>query len=84
MLQLFSSVSDRILFVLADNDDIHKSLNKFEIRPNPTPISELPALERPKNRCCHVFSAVFHRILFILTGYDDIHESSESSKFGQI
>ena len=35
VLPLFSAVLDQILFrhVLADNDDIHKSLDGFEIRP---------------------------------------------------
>ena len=32
-----SAVFDRILFILAGNDDIHKSLDEFEIRPDPTP-----------------------------------------------
>ena len=31
-----STVFDRILFILAGNDDIHKSLHEFEIRPDPT------------------------------------------------
>ena len=29
---VFSKVFDRIHFILAGNDDIHKSLNEFEIR----------------------------------------------------
>ena len=33
---VFSAVSDRILFILAGNDDIHKSLHEFEIWPDPT------------------------------------------------
>ena len=33
---LFSAVFDRILFILAGNDDIHKSLHEFEIQPDPT------------------------------------------------
>ena len=33
---VFSAVFDRILFILADNYDIHKSLHEFEIRPDPT------------------------------------------------
>ena len=33
---VFSSVFDRILFILAGNYDIHKSLHEFEIRPDPT------------------------------------------------
>ena len=30
--QVFFNVFDRIHLILADNDDIHKSLNEFEIR----------------------------------------------------
>ena len=33
---VFSPVFDRILFILAGNDDIHKSLHELEIRPDPT------------------------------------------------
>ena len=33
---VFSAVLDRILFILAGNDDIHKSLDEFEIRPDST------------------------------------------------
>ena len=32
----FSAVLDRLHFILAGNDDIHKSLDEFEIRPDPT------------------------------------------------
>ena len=32
----FLNVFDRIHFILAGNDDIHKSLNEFEIRRDPT------------------------------------------------
>ena len=31
-----SNVFDRIHFILAGNNDIHKSLNEFEIRRDPT------------------------------------------------
>ena len=34
--QFFSAVFYRILFILAVNDDIHKSLDEFEIRSDPT------------------------------------------------
>ena len=34
--RVFSNVSDRIHFILAGKDDIHKSLNEFEIRRDPT------------------------------------------------
>ena len=33
---VFSTVFDRIRFILAGNDDIHKSLHEFEIRLDPT------------------------------------------------
>ena len=32
----FSVVLDGILFILTGNDNIHKSLDEFEIRPDPT------------------------------------------------
>ena len=32
----FLELFDRIHFILAGNDDIHKSLNEFEIRKDPT------------------------------------------------
>ena len=31
----FSAILDQILFILEGNDDIHKSLDEFEIRPDP-------------------------------------------------
>ena len=34
--QIFLNVFDRIHFILAGNHDIHKSLNEFEIRRDPT------------------------------------------------
>ena len=33
---VFSNVFDRIHFILAGNDNIHKSLNEVEIRRDPT------------------------------------------------
>ena len=33
---VFSNVFDRIHFILAGNDDLHKGLNEFEIRRDPT------------------------------------------------
>ena len=35
-LHFFSAFLDRILFILAGNNNIHKSLDEFEIRPDPT------------------------------------------------
>ena len=36
MSPLFLTVLDQILFIFAGNDNIHESLDKFEIRPDPT------------------------------------------------
>ena len=36
MSPLFSAFVDRILFILAGNDNIQESLDEFEIRPDPT------------------------------------------------
>ena len=33
---VFSAVFDRIFFILAGNENMHKSLNEFEFRPDPT------------------------------------------------
>ena len=52
MLPLFSAILDQILFILAGNDDIYKSLDEFEIRPDPTRDHRVTALEHLKNRCC--------------------------------
>ena len=35
MSPLFLGIIDWILFILADNDNIHLSLDEFEIRPDP-------------------------------------------------
>ena len=35
-LHFFSAVLDRILFILAGNDNIHESLDEFEIQPDST------------------------------------------------
>ena len=36
MSSIFSAVLDRIHFMLAGNDNIHESLDEFDIRPDPT------------------------------------------------
>ena len=65
-----------ILFILADNDNIHESLNEFESWLDPTTGFH-------GNRYCYnlksgvatFFTVVVDGILFILTGNDDIHKS---------
>ena len=36
VLTLFSAVFHATIFILAGNDDMHESSEKFEIRPDPT------------------------------------------------
>ena len=64
-----------ILFILARNEDMHKSLDEFEIRQDPTTGFHGNRLCKFEKRCCHYFSIVLDGILFILTGNDDIHKS---------
>ena len=49
-----------ILLILAGNNDIHESLDDFEIWPDPTTGFHGNRLGyNGKKRCCHFFSAVF-------------------------
>ena len=55
---------------------MHKSLDEFEIWPDPTTGFQGNRLcYNLKKWCCHFFSIVLDGILFILTGNDDIHMS---------
>ena len=52
MLPFFSAILDQILFIRAGNDDIYKSFDEFEIRPDLIMDRRVAALEHVKNRCC--------------------------------
>ena len=56
---------------------MHKSLDEFEIRPDPTTagFSWQQIVIQFEKRCCRFFSVVLDGILFILTGNDYIHKS---------
>ena len=71
---VFSAVFDRILFILAGIEDIHKSLYEFEFRTDPPLTTELAALEHLKNRCNHVISVDIDLIFFKLAGNKDMHD----------
>ena len=76
--RFFSLVLDGILFILTGNDDIHKSLDEFEIghiRPFVSIAADRVILKWQK-RCHHFFSAVVHPILSILADNNDKHENS--------
>ena len=85
-----SNVFDRIHFILAGSDDIHKSLNEFKIRPWTT---ELAALERLKKvpktyngeNDVIAFSPLFFILSFsFLQAMRICIKALMSSKFGQI
>ena len=65
---------DWILFIFVGNEDMHKSLDEFETRPDATTgfHGKRKGLQLEKRRQ-HVFSNVFDWIHFILAGNDDIH-----------
>ena len=55
---------------------MHKSLDEFEFRPDPTTVYRVTcvaALECLKNRCHHFFSVAIDPILFKLAGNEDMH-----------
>ena len=56
---------------------MHKSLDEFEIQPDPTTagFSWQQIVIKFEKRCSRFFSVVLDGILFILTGNDDIHKS---------
>ena len=75
MLPLFLGCFYPILFILAGNDGIHESSDKFEIWPDPTSGFHGNRLGyNGKKWCCHFFLAVFYLILFILTANDDMQK----------
>ena len=53
---------NRIFFILAANESVHKSLNEFEFRPDLTQTTELAALE-----CLRIIVSTFSRSLLILS-----------------
>ena len=74
----FSAVFDRILFILAGNEGIHK---KFEFRTDPTTDYGVSCLERLKNRCHHVISVDIDPIFFKLAGNKDMHNIMNEFEF---
>ena len=75
---IFSAVLDRIHFILAGNDDIHESLDEFEIWPDLTTGFHGNRKGYNGKKGVATFSRLFFcPILFILAGNDDMHESSK-------
>ena len=87
---VFSTVFDQILFILAGNYDIHKSLHEFEFRQDlttdnrvscPWVSKKIPIDLYWEKLCHHIFLAVFDRILFILASNEDMHKSLDEFEF---
>ena len=85
-LHLFSVVFDPILFILAGNEDMHKTPDEFDFGPL---TMELAALENLKishrlimgKWCLQASSFIFDRILVKLAGNQDSHKISEEFEF---
>ena len=61
---------------------MHKKLDEFEFRPDPTTdYNQLAALERLKNRRHHFFSVTIDPILFKLAGNEDLHNILDEFEF---
>ena len=59
--------------MLAGNNDIHKSLDEFEIRPDLTADYRVNCPLPSKNRYCYFFSVAFYPIHFKFVDIKTIH-----------
>ena len=74
-LHLFSIAFDPILFILAGNEDMHKILDEFELRPD--------RMGLIMGKCClHASSFIFYQIIIKVAGNQDRHKSSVEFDFG--
>ena len=60
---------------------MHKSLDEFEFRPDPTTDYRLAALQHLKNQHHHLFSVAIDPILFKLAGNEDMHNILDEFEF---
>ena len=67
--------------MLAGNDNIHESLDKFDIQPDPPMVSMVTDRVMMGKTVSPLFSAVFHSFLSILAGNNDMYERSNEFKF---
>ena len=80
-LHFFSAVLDQILFLLAGDDNIHESLEEFEIWLDPITGFHGNRLGYDGKTGVSIFLAVFHPFLLIIAGNDDMHESWDEFEF---
>ena len=70
---IFSAIFNWILFIFAGNEDMHKSLDEFEIRPDATTCFHGNRSGNSGKNGASRLLKLFDRIHFVLTGNDDIH-----------
>ena len=60
---------------------MHKSLDEFEFRPDPTTDLGVSCPWASKNRSCHFSSVAIDKIHFKFVGNEDIHNISDEFEF---
>ena len=91
-LHLFSVVFYPFLFILADNEDMHKISDEFEFRQDRTTDYGVRCLWGLKNShrlimgkwFLHASSFIFDRIIIKVAGNQDRHKSSDKFDFGPV
>ena len=79
--QVFSAVFDRILFILAGNEDIHKSLYEFEFRTDPTTDYRVSCPWASKKSMSSHISVDIDPIFFKLAGNKNMHNIMNEFEF---
>ena len=85
-------VFNKILFLLAGNEDMHKISDKFEFRPDQTTDYGVSCLEPLKKShrvimetwCLHSSSFIFDRIIIKVASNQDRHNSLDEFDFGPL
>ena len=67
--------------ILAGNDNIHESLDEFEIQPDPTAGFHGNRLGYDEKTVSPLFLGCFHQFIFTFAGNNDMHESLDEFEF---
>ena len=71
----FAAVPDQILFILAGNDNIHKSFYETKIEPGLTTNQRASCPSESENSCCHFFLVAIYLIHFEFVGFENMHNT---------
>ena len=63
------------------NESMHKSLDEFEFRPDPTTEYGLIFPRTSKNQCLYTFSVAVDPILFKCADYEEVHNIVDEFEF---